>query len=253
MHSRLTWILGVSLAAAAHAAGFKSLAADSDGGTSDVSCDTIAGVVGLVVDWTHTAPTNKSLRSENGECGATWNGSKVPMCALLPNNVREDSRCQHIFERDGGSTNVSISLTTAMLAGGQASQADVTDPSWWWNPSVDIYDSPPRIFLRDTNGNELEVGWANITDAWDPISAVGTGGALGPPAGGTLTAGFAANPGGGTSGSFAATSGPIAQQQQWSEIRIRYYVHSIANRSSDNAKVQGWKVVLKSTMVTSVP
>ncbi|MGQ0614549.1 MAG: hypothetical protein ACT4PV_12510 [Planctomycetaceae bacterium] len=249
------WLLGGAMALPILAAGFVADSASGAGGTSDVSCETILGSVGLLVDWTHSKPTNKSLRSTNGKCGATWSGSRYESCAALPEDVTEDSFCRHQYNRSGGSTNVTITLTTQMEKSGTANRLQEADDSWWWTPSIQIHDVEPIITLwTDDLEESMMEGWDTITDAYDHVAAHGTGGSASPAPGATLAADYAADTGGATSGSFAGSSGTIAQQSKWKFITVDYHVLSSANRSSDNVRVNGtWRVALRSTMDTSVP
>ncbi len=246
-----TLVLGLAIASPILAVGYVSVGSTSGGETSDVSCGAIRGTLGILSGWTEVK-TTKKIRSLDGVCGALWDGERYELCSALPEPVTEDSWCQHEYTYAGGKTKVSIDLTAEMTASGTATRQNATDPSWFWVPTVQIHDAVPTVVLVHQDGTTTQLEeWSEITNAYDHIAAHGTGGSQNPAPGQTLAAGYSPDTGGNTSGQFVARTALIGGPQ-WKFIRIQYHVYSSANRASDNARVNDWKVALTSTMETSV-
>jgi len=265
-----TLLLGLAIAAPILGSNWVSESATSVGGDTSVDCGTppeyIPGKAGILVDWTHTKPNNKSLKSANGKCGAKWTGERFESCDA--DVVYEDSTCRHDYYRENGmqSTRVKVKVDRTTGAGGTATQKDETDPQWWWNPVVNIFDALPTVQVMKNTGESWVV---DSTEAWtnqdppvgNPYSLIrihGTGGQGGagssnnPAPGATLTAGRAASEGGTTSDIFVAWTNPIGNTGSSAErkIRIEFHVYTDADTTADNCHVGStpWEVFLASTM-----
>lgn len=262
MRITTSFALGAALAVPAFGAGFDSLAGSTVGaGVTVPPCGAITGTVGLIVDWTHTRPGNKSLNSANGEVGALYDGASPMLCPALPMAMSATTTCRHTYNRNGsGGAKFRIQTTSTAIASGSASVVNANNGPWWWNPSIDIRDSIPTITMLRADGSVYgTAAWEGApADAHEQVWAINTGATANPGVDGNLTPSTTSGQvGGGTpaaplSGTMdAKTPTNIGTSTQVKSIRIDWTFQTTTNRDADNANVSSWKDVIRSTMNTS--
>ncbi len=267
---KVQFMAAVALCAAAAAAfaTWEKPTASSSSTVKDISCGGIAGTLALHQDWSHST-TSSSATSDLGKFGAKWSGFQYLMTIGISDSTSADVTHKYTWKGNGaGGSKISVVLTSQVTANGACSQSDMSDPSWWWDPTVVVSDTQPQVKRYDSSGNLVAThGFATVNDGYDHINASSQGldgmgnplpsgasgsGTQGAPAtpGATVYAGAKANPGGATSGSFDAKTGSISYfTGQY--VQVEYSNLGSAASNCDNASVWQWDILLESTLTST--
>lgn len=266
---RIAIALCISVAAAATAfATWDDPTATSSGTTADISCGGIAGTLQIQQDWSHTTTSN-SATSEDGQFGASWSGYQYLMTIGSSGSASATVKHTYTWRFNGnGGNKIQVELEADVVASGACSQSNMSDPSWWWDPSPNVSDAQPQVKRYDKNGNWVATyGYPTPADSYEKVDGTSQGldgmgnplasGASGSgtqanPAtpGATVYAGATANAGGNVSGTFDGTTGTIGYSTG-DYVEVTYTVSGNAGSNCDNASVWQWDLLLDSTLTST--
>lgn len=216
-----------------------------DADLEDVSCPSIPGEAGPVIEFDHGISA-KSVQTM-GVWGARWNQSQFHVCLPLPENVVVEDAFVHAYDEEGTSDNESLVVdhSATPWASGSARQTDHTTP-WSWVPNAVASDADPEYHVF-VNG-----AWSS--QGWDEIDTNDTGRA---------TVGFQpveppSMPGhqedsaipSGTQGAYVASKS--LPEGPGGMIQVDFPLRVSANRMSDNVTVMNWVQGLSYDSQTSV-